>query len=139
MEDKRKIKALDRRYDAEKPSAINTDMLEMIPYEYKGKDTVIDIETGEFTAVCPYSGLPDFGHLRIHYVPGAHLIELRSLKYYLFSFRNVGIYQEHIVQRVLNDLKNRFKPKWIKVELDYNVRGGLHTVACAEGGRVKRK
>jgi 7-cyano-7-deazaguanine reductase len=134
----KKLKGLDRRYDAESPGSINVGVIEVIPYKYKGKTTVIDIDTDEFTTVCPYSGLPDFGRLQIHYIPRDYLIELRSLKYYLHSYRNVGIYQEHALQQILHDLIPRIRPQWIAIELDYKVRGGLHTVARAEAGRRKK-
>lgn len=126
---------LGRRYDVERVEKIDVKALETILYEYPGKDVVIDIETNEFTAVCPYSGLPDFGTIRIHYIPKKHLIELRSLKYYLLSYRNVGIYQEHAVNRILKDLVNCCKPKWMQVIADYNIRGGIHTVASIEWGK----
>jgi len=124
--------ALDRRYDTQDPSTIDVSVLETFPYEYPGKDITIDIETEEFTAVCPYSGLPDFALIKIHYTPDQLIIELRSLKYYLFSYRNVGIYQEHLINRILEDLVRCAKPKWMKVEADYKVRGGIHTVASRE-------
>lgn len=126
---------LGRRYDVAGEDNIDVAALETIPYEYVGKDVVINIETDEFTAVCPYSGLPDFGTVRVHYIPGKHLIELRSLKYYLLSYRNVGIYQEHAVNRILKDLVARCKPKWMQVVADYNIRGGIRTVASVEWGR----
>ncbi len=124
--------ALDRRYDTQDASTIDVSVLETFPYEYPGKDITIDIETEEFTAVCPYSGLPDFALIKIHYTPDQLIIELRSLKYYLFSYRNVGIYQEHLVNRILEDLVACAKPKWMRVEADYKVRGGIHTVAARE-------
>lgn len=124
--------ALDRRFDTQDLSAVDVSALETFPYEYPGKDIVVDIDTDEFTAVCPYSGLPDFAFIRIHYTPDAAIIELRSLKYYLFSYRNVGIYQEHLVNRILEDLVHCAKPKWMKVEADYKVRGGIHTIASRE-------
>ena len=129
-------KPLDRRYDAQDASAIDVDLLETFPYEYAGKDVVVNIDTDEFTAVCPWSGLPDFATIRIDYVPANVCIELRSLKYYLLSFRSVGIYQEHAVNRILDDLVACAKPKWMKVTADYKVRGGVHTVASRE---YKRK
>ena len=129
-------KPLDRRYDAHDVSAIDVDVLETFPYEYAGKDIVVTIDTDEFTAVCPWSGLPDFATIRIDYVPAKVCIELRSLKYYLLSFRSVGIYQEHAVNRILDDLVACAKPKWMKVTADYKVRGGVHTVASRE---YKRK
>jgi 7-cyano-7-deazaguanine reductase len=129
---------LDRRYDVEKVSAIDAAALETFPYEYPGKDITVNIETAEFTAVCPWSGLPDFGTIRVDYVPGRVLIELRSFKYYLLSYRNVGIYQEHAVNRILEDLVRSARPKWMKVTADYRIRGGVHTVASREY-RPKRK
>jgi 7-cyano-7-deazaguanine reductase len=131
---------LDRRYDIQEVSSVETGVLETFPYEYPGKDVVVTIDTDEFTAVCPFSGLPDFATIRVEYVPGRSVIELRSLKYYLFSYRNVGIYQEHLVNRILEDLVRAARPKWMKVTADYRIRGGLHTVASrAYTGRGKRR
>ena len=108
--------------------AIDSGVLETFPYEYVGKDTAVDITTDEFTAVCPWSGLPDFGSVTIRYLPKAKILELRSLKYYLLSFRNVGIYQEHAVNRIADDLVRVVDPKWMEVTLDYKIRGGMHTL-----------
>jgi len=123
---------LDRRYDVEDLSVIDVDALETFPYEYPGNDIVINISTDEFTAVCPWSGLPDFATISVDYIPGRDIIELRSFKYYLLSFRSVGIYQEHAINRILNDLVHCARPKWMKVTADYKVRGGVHTVASRE-------
>ena len=125
---------LDRRYDAAPLSSIDAAALETFPYEYPGKEIVVDIDTDEFTAVCPWSGLPDFGTIRVEYVPGRVLIELRSFKYYLLSYRNVGIYQEHAVNRILEDLVRCASPRWMKVTADYRIRGGVHTVVSREHG-----
>lgn len=133
---------LDRRYDLSAESTIDVSVLETFPYEYPGKEIVVTIDTDEFTAVCPFSGLPDFAAIRISYSPSKTIIELRSLKYYLFSFRNVGIYQEHLVNRILEDLVRCARPIWMKVEADYKVRGGIHTVASREfrsPGRKERR
>jgi 7-cyano-7-deazaguanine reductase len=123
---------LGRRYDVQDQSTIDVSVLETFPYEYAGKDIVVNIDTDEFTAVCPWSGLPDFATIRIEYIPAKVCIELRSLKYYLLSYRNVGIYQEHAVNRILDDLVRCAKPRWMKVTADYRVRGGIHTVASRE-------
>ena len=131
----RSFQGLGRRYDFEGADTVETDVLETFPYEYPGKDVMINIDTNEFTAVCPYSGLPDFATIRVNYVPGEKLVELRSFKYYLLSYRNVGIYQEHVVNRILEDLVRCSKPKWMQVIADYKVRGGVHTVASVEWGR----
>ena len=132
---KKPLQGLGRRYDVEKLETIDTRVLETFPYEYPGKKVVIDIETDEFTAVCPFSGLPDFGTVKVNYIPDKLIIELRSFKYYLLSYRNVGIYQEHAVNRILRDLVRCCKPKWMQVIVDYKIRGGLHTVASAESGK----
>jgi 7-cyano-7-deazaguanine reductase len=123
---------LDRRYDVEPVSSVDTGVLETFPYEYPGKEIVINITTDEFTAVCPWSGLPDFATIRVDYTPGKVILELRSFKYYLLSYRNVGIYQEHLVNRILEDLTSILRPRWVKVSADYKVRGGIHTVASRE-------
>ena len=135
MKKQKHLSGLGRRYDSDEPGSIDVRVLETIPYEYKGRDAVITITTNEFTAVCPYSGLPDFGVVNVNYIPKNVLIELRSLKYYLFSYRNVGIYQEHVVNRILNDLVACCAPKWMEVSADYNIRGGVHTVASVEWGK----
>jgi len=124
--------ALDRRYDVQDPSTIDVRALETFPYEYKGRDITMTIETDEFTAVCPWSGLPDFATIHIDYIPDSVCIELRSLKYYLLSYRTVGMYQEHVVNRILDDLVRCAKPKWMKVSADYRIRGGIHTIASRE-------
>ncbi len=126
---------LDRRYDVAGPDAIEFGVLDTFPYEYAGKDIIIDIETNEFTAVCPWSGLPDFATITVHYIPNKLCLELRSYKYYLLSYRNVGIYQEHAVNRILEDLVRACKPKWMQVVADYNLRGGVHTITNVEWGK----
>jgi 7-cyano-7-deazaguanine reductase len=123
---------LDRRYDTQGLDTIDTNVLETFPYEYAGKDLTINIDTDEFTAVCPFSGLPDFAVIKINYIPNQVCIELRSLKYYLMSYRNVGIYQEHAVNSILKDLAACCNPKWMQVVADYKVRGGVHTVTSVE-------
>lgn len=130
------LNGLDRRYDVEGQNSIDVEVLESFVYEYPGKDIVVDLETDEFTAVCPFSGLPDFAVIKVHYVPDKLILELRSFKYYLFSFRNVGIYQEHLVNRILSDVVECCRPKWIEVIADYKIRGGIHTVVSAQRGKL---
>jgi len=130
---------LDRRYDVEDLSTIDVDVLETFPYEYAGKEIIMTIDTDEFTSVCPWSGLPDYARIHIEYIPDRTCIELRSLKYYFLSYRNVGIYQEHLVNRILDDLVRCARPRWMKVAADYKVRGGLHTVATREHTAASRK
>jgi 7-cyano-7-deazaguanine reductase len=107
------------------PEAIEADVLETFPYE--GPDQEIVTETSEFSAVCPYSGLPDFARLTITYVPGGRCVELKSLKYYITSYRSVGIYQEHATARMAEDLFRLLAPKRLEVQTVYNVRGGFET------------
>lgn len=111
--------------------AIDATCLETFPYESPGTDLTVDIETDEFTAVCPWSGLPDFGRVMIRYLPKGKVLELRSLKLYLLSYRNVGIYQEHAVTRMLDNLVKVVEPQWMEIVLDYKIRGGIHTVCKA--------
>lgn len=132
---KEQFQPLDRRYDLETADSIDPGVLDSFPYEYRGKDVIINIETDEFTAVCPWSGLPDFGTVKVNYIPDKLLIELRSLKYYLLGYRNVGIYQEHAVNHILNDIVGCCKPKWMQVILDYKIRGGVHTLTSVEYGK----
>lgn len=110
------------------PSTVRPGLLETLRYEYPGSPATVEISTDEFTAVCPWSGLPDFGTLRIHYLPDARLLELRSVKFYLLTYRNVGIFQEHAANRILQDLVAASSPRWMELELDYQVRGGIHTL-----------
>ena len=120
-----------RRFDAESEDSIDVEVLEVVPFEYPDSATEVVYETDEFTAVCPWTGLPDFGTLTITYTPGESLVELKSLKYYLASFRNVGILQEHAVNRILNDLVRLLQPESMTVEAEYQERGGIRTNAIA--------
>jgi 7-cyano-7-deazaguanine reductase len=122
----------DRKYfkfDGEEK--INSDFLETFPFD--SPDQYIMTETDEFSAVCPFSGLPDLAYIKIEYYPtGGKCIELKSLKYYFVSFRNVGIYQEGVTQRIFNDLKNVLDIEKIRITTVYNTRGGFDTT-CIEG------
>ena len=120
-----------RRFDIDSVKSIDTGVLERIAFDYPGSATAVTYETDEFTAVCPWTGLPDFAKLRITYTPGKWLVELKSLKYYLTSFRNVGILQEHAVNRVLQDLSTLLTPESMTVEAWYKDRGGISTHAAA--------
>jgi len=108
------------------PEAIDAAALETFPYD--GPEQEIVTETSEFSAVCPYSGLPDFATLTIRYVPSDRCVELKSLKYYVISYRNVGIFQEHATARIADDLCRALAPRRLTVSTRYNVRGGFETV-----------
>lgn len=129
----------DRRYDVKDLSAIDVAVLDTFPHvrsddlcPYPGKPIEIVIATDEFSPVCPWSGLPDFGKLEIRYVPADKCVELKSLKYYLTSYRFVGIYHEHATRRVLADLVHLLEPVSMTIICDYGVRGGINTIVKAE-------
>jgi 7-cyano-7-deazaguanine reductase len=109
------------------PEQIDVSVLETFGYEGPAQEIVT--ETGEFSAVCPYSGLPDFARLTVRYVPDGKCIELKSLKYYVTSYRSVGIFQEHATARIAEDLFRVLAPRTLSVQTVYNVRGGFVT-AC---------
>jgi len=121
-----------RRFDVQSVEAIDVAVLETIPFDYPGSATEVVYETDEFTSVCPWTGLPDFAHLVISYVPAESLVELKSLKYYLTSYRNVGILQEHAVNRILDDLVQLVRPVAMVVEAEFSDRGGIRTRATAK-------
>jgi 7-cyano-7-deazaguanine reductase len=125
------LNELDNTFNMGAKGKINADCLIVFDYEYAGQEAEVSIDTDEFTAVCPWTGLPDFGTLTIRYVPDKTCIELKSLKYYLLSYTNVGIVQEHAANRVLNDLVALCSPVRMDITMDYKVRGGLHTVVSA--------
>jgi 7-cyano-7-deazaguanine reductase len=128
------VEAEGRTFAFEGQEALTPEVLETFPYEYPLREALVEIETDEWSCVCPFSGLPDFGTLAIRYLPSDVCIELKSLKYYLTSFRNVGIYQEHAANRVLEDLVACCRPRWMEIELDYRLRGGLHTTVTVVHG-----
>ena len=125
------------------------ELLETFPNPYPGRDYEIHMECPEFTALCPIGGIesdaselallkggaPDFATIRITYVPDQHCVELKSLKLYLWSFRNDGIFYERAVNRILDDLVHACEPRWMRVVGDFAVRGGIKSVVTAEHGR----
>jgi len=130
-----RFKAQDKTLPFTGPEGIDTACLECFDYDYAdtphGREMEIVTETDEFTSVCPFSGLPDFATVVISYVPNRHCLELRSLKYYLLSYRNVGIWYEHMVNRMLEDLVAACKPRRMKIEIICNPRGGLASTVTA--------
>src|SRR5688572_25777330 len=96
------------------------------------RDYEISFEAPEFTCLCPMTGQPDFATIRIRYIPAAKCVELKSLKLYLWSFRDEGTFHEAVTNRILDDLVKALDPRWMSVEGDFFVRGGIHTVVRAE-------
>jgi 7-cyano-7-deazaguanine reductase len=109
--------------------------IETWPNQFPGYEILID--DPEFTSVCPKTGLPDFGVITIRYVPAKDCLELKSLKEYLQSYRNLGIFQENIVNQVLKDVVRWAKPVWAEVKGDFRPRGGISTVVIARWPRPK--
>ena len=107
------------------PKDVDTSILETIPYQYPENKITVRMETHEFTCLCPFSGLPDFAYLAITYVPRRKIIELKSLKLYLYAFRNIKVYNEHAVNKILLDLKKKLKPWEISIEAEFTARGGI--------------
>jgi 7-cyano-7-deazaguanine reductase len=110
--------------------------IETWPNQFPAYEILIDIP--EFTSVCPKTGLPDFGALSIRYMPNKECLELKSLKEYLFSYRNLGIFQENIVNQVLEDVVKAAKPEWAVVKGDFRPRGGIGTTVEARYPRPKK-
>lgn len=106
--------------------------LETFPNPNPGRDYVIRFECPEFTCLCPKTGQPDFATIRIEYTPEATCVELKSLKLYLWSFREEGAFHEAVTNRILDDLVAAVSPRRMRVEGDFWVRGGIHTVVVAE-------
>jgi len=111
---------------------IDSSILQTIDYEYPKCKITVELKSDEFTCLCPFSGLPDFASLAIQYIPRHKLIELKSLKYYLYSFRNVKIYNEHAINKILQDLNKTLRPYKIIVNGEFTSRGGIKNKVCAQ-------
>ncbi|MGB9688454.1 preQ(1) synthase [Thermogutta sp.] len=107
-------------------------ILETFENQYPDRDYTIEIICPEFTSVCPRTGQPDFGTITITYCPDRLCVELKSLKFYLQAYRNVGIFYEHVTNRILDDLVAVLKPRWMKVVADFRPRGGITTRVSAQ-------
>ncbi|MEE9419491.1 MAG: preQ(1) synthase [Desulfatiglandaceae bacterium] len=115
------------------PDTIDPGVLQVLDYGYRTqRDIEINIDQPEFTSVCPISGLPDFGCITIQYKPNDKIIELKSLKYYLVQYRSVGIFYEHVVNRILEDLVSCVRPKFMEVVGTFTPRGGITTTGRVE-------
>ena len=118
-------------------SHIDTGFLESI--DYKGNPQRIKYETGEFSAVCPFSGLPDIATIEIEYIPSDKIIELKSLKYYFTSYRNVGIYQEAATDRIYNDIWKFISPLFLSIKTIYNLRGGILSTCVMDSDLINER
>ena len=112
-------------------SVISSEVLEPIPYENKEKNTRVEISNPEFTSLCPRTGLPDFGTITIKYLPGKHIVELKSLKYYFLQFRNTGIFYENVTKLILDHLVTVLDPFEMVVEAEFTARGGISSTVSS--------
>jgi len=119
------------------PSQIDTGILRKIKYEYPQNPIWIEHSSEEFTCLCPFSGLPDYAKITVRYIPHKYCVELRSFKYYLLSFRQVKIFHEHAVNKILQDLTALLHPREMRVEMEFNIRGGIKTKVTAEFSQEK--
>jgi 7-cyano-7-deazaguanine reductase len=116
-----------------KPDKIK--FLETFDNSYPNRDYLIIHNANEFTSVCPKTGQPDFGYITISYIAKKKCIELKSLKLYLQSFRNDGIFYENVVNRILDDMVLVLKPKWLEVKGEFTIRGGLNSIVISTYGK----
>lgn len=105
--------------------------LDTFPYEFPGKEIKIKFEIPEFTCVCPFSDFPDFATIRLEYVPDQRCVELKSLKLYINSFRDVKVFHEHVINMIMEDFVNACEPLSVELEGDFNVRGNIKTTVRA--------
>ena len=109
--------------------------LEAVPNPHPDRDYEVAMAIPEFTCLCPMTGQPDFATIRIRYVPDQQLVELKSLKLYMWSYRDEGAFHEDITNRILDDLVRAVRPRWAEVTGDFNVRGGIKTEVRAAYGK----
>ena len=112
--------------------SLKTPEIEVWENKYPDREYTVDLETAEFTCICPKTGLPDFAAIHISYAPAKWCVELKSFKMYLIAYRNVGIFHEHLVNKVLDDFVKACSPRWAKIKIMMNPRGGIGTAVCAE-------
>jgi 7-cyano-7-deazaguanine reductase len=111
---------------------LSKSILETFPNPEPGRDYTIRMRIPEFTCLCPKTGQPDFATLQLEYVPALKCVELKSLKLYVWSFRNEGAFHEAVTNRIVDDLVRLMQPRFIRLTADFNVRGGIFTTVVAE-------
>ena len=121
-----------------KVKSLRTPGIEVWKNQYPSRDYVIELEIPEFTCICPKTGLPDFAVIKITYCPDQWCLELKSFKMYINEYRNVGIFHEHVVNRILDDLVAACKPRFMSVDGEFNLRGGIKTSVWAEYKKGKK-
>ncbi len=124
-------KTSDYQIHQKKYQSASLPALEVVDNHYAGREYLVRFEVPEFTCVCPKTGQPDFALVTIEFYPGKKLVELKSLKLHLQGYRNVGVFHEHVANKVLDTLVDAIAPRRMRVIADFNVRGGIHTVVTA--------
>ena len=119
----------------QKVRKLKTPAIETWKNQYPDKDYIITIDIPEFTCICPKTGLPDFARIKIRYIADKWCVELKSLKYYTFFYRDIGIFNENVINKFLDDLVKATKPRWMEITGEFNARGGIKTTVVAEYGR----
>ena len=117
---------------------LKTPVIEVWENQYPEREYVVDLSTDEFTCICPKTGLPDFATINIKYKPSKVCIELKSFKMYLIFYRDMGIFHEHLVNKLLDDLVAACKPRWMKIDVIMNPRGGIATTVSVEYPQKKK-
>ena len=111
---------------------LKTPDIEVWENQYPDKDYTVTLENPEFTCVCPKTGLPDFAGITIKYKPAKHCVELKSFKMYMLFYRDIGIFHEHVVNKIMEDFVRACKPKWAYINGEFNTRGGIKTTVERE-------
>lgn len=127
-----------KKFNPVKTDKAKTSLLESFDNSFPQRNYLIIHRANEFTSVCPKTGQPDFGVITISYIAGKKCVELKSLKFYLQSFRNEGIFYENVINRILDDLVGLLKPKWMEVKGEFTPRGGLNSTITAVHGKKKQ-
>ncbi len=122
------------KLNPEQTNESKVNLLEVFDNSFPERDYLIIHKANEFTSVCPKTGQPDFGVITISYIAKKKCVELKSLKYYLQSFRNEGIFYENVINRILDDLLSVTKPKWMEIKGEFTLRGGLNSTVIASRG-----
>ena len=111
---------------------LKTPKIEVWRNQYADKDYIITLENPEFTCVCPKTNLPDFANITIQYKPERWCVELKAFKMYMVFYRDIGIFHEHVINKILDDFVAACKPRWVYIKGEFNVRGGIKTTVSVE-------
>jgi 7-cyano-7-deazaguanine reductase len=121
----------------EKVRNLKTPKIDVWRNKYADKDYTVKIEVPEFTSICPHTGLPDFATITINYIPDKWCVELKSFKMYTIFYRDIGIFNEHVVNKILDDFVKACDPRWFSITGEFNARGGIKTTVSAEYSKGK--